>query len=339
MSQVPAVDMARLLKLRPVMKTDEEIADEANLIFQLPRKKCEQIIPELKRLNAMSDAHAHTHRVHILKKLMKKARIKHTEEHIKHMAELDAAEKVVPHGEVSKRYYNEIVGRRDFDLYGNLIKSRTWPPRKFLELQALAEKMNIEFTQKVDSAFLEVEVKADSDDELDEAATRRKHIPKLQTEKWKIGLETTYQAPVGFARNPAQPFNSLGNEHYYSYDGNWKGGEMEGMGTYLFRDGNTYSGEFHKNRPEGKGSTSYTDGQQYDGEWKAGRYEGHGESISSGGSAYVGDFAFGRRHGRGRLTFPSGLEYEGDFYDGRPHGRGRMSSKLTGWAYEGSFER
>lgn len=264
---------------------------------------------------------------------MRKARIQKIDVQLKHILELDAAEKMVPHGEVSKKCYNNIVLQRDFDLYGRMMPAKTHAPRKFLELQALAAKLNVEFTQKVDSAFLEVEVKDESDDET------TRNVPKLQTEKWKIGREDTYQAPVGLARNPAQPFNSLGNEAFYSYDGHWRKGQMHGEGKYLFRDGLSYEGEFGNNRPEGRGFTSYVDGQTYRGEWKKGRYEGKGESISTGGSEYKGEFLFGRRHGKGVLTFPSGLRYEGEFFDGRPHGRGRMSSSVTGWAYEGSFER
>ncbi len=322
-----------IIKLRPVVKTKEELEDEANLIFQLPRKTCEQIIPELKRLNAMNESHAKHHRFHVLKRLMKKARVQQLEKHLLHIAELDAAEKLVPHGEVSKKCYNDIVLKRDFDLYGNMMATKTYPPRKFLELQALAARLNVEFTQKVDSSFLEVQITHDSDEE------EAPKVPKLQTDKWKIGHATTYNAPVGLASNPAQPFNSLGNEQFYSYDGDWRHGKMQGMGKYLFRDGLAYEGEFHNNRPEGKGRTSYADGQTYVGEWKAGRYEGKGESLSSGGSHYTGDFLFGRRHGRGVLTYASGLRYEGEFFDGRPHGRGVMASKLTGWSYEGSFER
>ncbi len=172
--------MAQILKLRPVLKNQEELEDEAKLIFQLPRKKCEEMVPSLLRLNAMEEGHAHHHRIHVLKKLMKKARILNIETQIKHITNLDAAEKYVPHGEVSKKLYNDIVIQRDFDLYGHQMESRTYPPRKFLELQAIAQKLGVEFTQKVDSSFLEVVIKDDDED-------LGKKVPKLQTEKWKIG--------------------------------------------------------------------------------------------------------------------------------------------------------
>lgn len=328
-----SIATASIIKLRPVQKTPEELADEANLIFQLPRKKCDQMIPALVRLNAMESSHAQQHRIHILKRLMKKARIQKIDKQVQHMLNLDASEQIVPHGEVSKRIYNEIVVKRDFNLYGAQVKSQTWPHRKYLELQALAQRLNVEFTQKIDPAFLEIDEK-----EIVKDVEHRK-IPALQTEKWKIGLEVNHPAPVGFAPNPHQPYNSLDNESFYCYDGDWKHGKMHGMGTYLFRDGCTYEGEFEDNHPHGYGTTSYPDGQEYKGDWVKGRYEGKGVTNFCGGSKYEGEFIFGRRHGKGKLTFPSGLYYEGEFFDGQPHGRGVMRSKLTGWAYEGSFER
>lgn len=322
-----------IIKLRPVLKTPEELADEANLIFQLPRKKCDQMVPSLVRLNKMEPGHAQQHKIHILKRLMKKARVKQIDKQIHHMLHLDAAEAVVPHGEVSKRIYNDIVLRRDFDLYGGPTQSRTWPLRKYLELQALAQRLNVEFTQKVDPAFIEID-----DKDIVQDVDHRK-VPALQTEKWKIGYEERHPAPVGFANNPQQPFNSLENEGFYCYDGDWKHGKMHGMGKYLFRDGCAYEGEFADNHPHGYGTTTYPDGQVYKGDWVKGRYEGRGETSTCGGSKYEGEFVFGRRQGKGKLTFPSGLYYEGEFFDGQPHGRGVMRSKLTGWAYEGSFER
>ena len=40
-----------------------------------------------------------------------------------------------------------------------------------------------------------------------------KWVPKatrLTTEKWKIGYMENINAPVGFAKNPTKPLNSLG---------------------------------------------------------------------------------------------------------------------------------
>jgi hypothetical protein len=321
----------KILKLRPVAKTPEEIEEEKKLIFILPRKTCAQMIPELLRIKEVS-SHEQQHRMHILKKLMKIARIKEIEHKLEHITKLDEAEKVIPHGQVSKRLYNDIFVARDFDLYGNMMKPTTHPPRKHLELAVLAQKMGVEFTQKADQYYKEI----NSDDESEDEDTRRP--AKLRTEKWKIGYMTHHNPPVGLADNPARAFNSLGNEYYYSYDGEWKSGRMDGSGVYLFRDGKTYEGRFVEGKPHGEGTAYYPGGQKYEGSWDQGRYGGRGESTTCGGSKYVGDFGFGRRHGHGTLTYPSGLTYIGEFMDGKPHGRGIMTSAMSGWSYNGSFE-
>ena len=68
-------------------------------------------------------------------------------------------------------------------------------------------------------------------------------------------------------------------------------------------------------------------------------YQNEGKYESSDGIKYEGGYALGKRNGFGRLEFPSGMVYEGEFFDNQPHGRGKMTSKLTGWGYEGNFER
>jgi len=321
----------KILKLRPVAKTAEQMEEERMLIFELPRKTCAQIIPELVRMKDINH-HDHVHRMHILKKLMKIARIKGIDTKMGHLENLDAAERVIPHGEVSKRMYNEIFKARDFDLYGNMWPPVTHPPRKHLELAVLASKMGIEFTQKAEQVYQEF----NSDDESSDEEDRRKE--KLRTEKWKIGYVPHHNPPVGLADNPAPAYNSMGNEYFYSYDGEWKNGRMHGNGKYLFRDGMTYEGRFEEGKLEGEGTAFYPGGQKYVGNWRRSRYEGRGETYMLGGSKYVGEFEFGRRHGKGTLTFPSGLNYVGQFLDGQPHGRGVMTSALSGWSYDGSFE-
>eukprot|EP00601_Ochromonadales_sp_CCMP2298_P000938 CAMPEP_0173174866 /NCGR_PEP_ID=MMETSP1141-20130122/3584_1 /TAXON_ID=483371 /ORGANISM="non described non described, Strain CCMP2298" /LENGTH=384 /DNA_ID=CAMNT_0014097025 /DNA_START=111 /DNA_END=1265 /DNA_ORIENTATION=- len=267
-----------------------------------------------------------------MKKLMKNARIKDAEKQLSHMLSIDEAEKIVPHGEVSKKLYNDIFHTRDFDCYGCIMPPTAHPPRMHLELAVLASKMGVQFTQKANQEYKEVDSNSESDEEED---VRKR---KLLTEKWKIGYVESFNPPVGLAQNPARPFNSLGNEYFYSYDGEWRAGCMQGEGKYLFRDGFTYEGRFERGKQEGNGVAYYPHGQKYEGEWKEGRYFSHGETFMLGGSKYKGEFDFGRRSGKGVLTYPSGLNYVGEFFDGKPHGRGTMSSALTGWAYEGSWE-
>lgn len=207
--------------------------------------------------------------------------------------------------------------------------------RKYLEMKALAAKMNIEFTQQLDTSSIEVA----QDDDLTKHLKSMKAEERLVTHKWKVGQNEKHNAPVGLAQNPTQPFKSYDNEKYFSYDGQWKDGKLHGIGTYLFRDGKTYEGEWENNRQNGNGKAIYSDDRQYTGNWKNGRYEGRGFFTYTTGAKYMGEFSMGRRGGEGKVIYPCGLVYEGQFHDGKPHGRGIMRSELTGWRYEGSFVR
>lgn len=331
--------MAQILKLRPVLKNEEELEEERNLIFELPRKNCYQISPEFYRLRQISEkqSRVYQHRWHILKKMLKRARYEDIDRTITpYLADFDRSDKVVPHGEVSKRIYMDVFHSRNIDLYGQLRKTVKHPPRKYLELKALAEKKNIEYTQEMDNS--QFELPALTNEEEEELERRTRKIPKLTTEKWKIGKVEINYAPVGFANNPSNPYHSLGNEYYFSYDGTWKNGKMEGYGTYLFADNTTYEGYFHLNRPHGDGKCRYKTGQQFEGEYANGLFFGKGKYQSPEGLKYEGEYIEGVRHGKGKLIYPSGMIYEGNFENGKPSGRGKIISKFTGWAYEGTFK-
>ena len=103
-------------KLRPVFKTEAELIEERNQIFELPRKSCVQIVPELNRLSVKGSQSQH--RLHILKRIMKRARCENIDEHLSHVTNVDVSDKIVPEGEISKRLYEDIFVQRDFDLYG-----------------------------------------------------------------------------------------------------------------------------------------------------------------------------------------------------------------------------
>eukprot|EP00981_Chlorochromonas_danica_P008995 scaffold2392_cov166-Ochromonas_danica.AAC.11 len=371
---------AQVIKLRPVQKNEEELEEERNLIFELPRKNCVQMAPALKRLvptqsrntekelpfsqssrdrgdgsgsrrmegdapssttSSASQSNDVQHRWYVLKKILKRARYKHIDKVITpYLQDLDRSDRIVPNGEVSKKIYETIFHGREFDLYGNLQKEHRHPPRKYQELQLLASQLSVEYTQKMDERFLHNRL----DEELleEEAKERRlRALPKLTTDPWRIGKEEVTYGPVGLANDPSPPSNSLGNEGFYSYNGEWKQGLMHGRGTYLFNDGKTYVGEWQKNRPHGKGKEVYLGNLSYEGEYVGGKYQGQGkiESLDDKGAIYEGDFYGGYRHGSGRLEYPSGMMYEGEFVQGVPHGRGKMTSKLTKWSYEGSFEK
>ena len=135
---------AQVLKLRPVLKNKQEQEEERQHIFDLPRKNTAQISPEIKRLEDLAKISnsAAQHRYHILKRILRRARYKDLDNSIMpYLYELDRSDKVIPHGEVSRKMYEKVFHAREFDLYGNLRKETMHPPRKFQELSLLASQL------------------------------------------------------------------------------------------------------------------------------------------------------------------------------------------------------
>jgi hypothetical protein len=60
------------------------------------------------------------------------------------------------------------------------------------------------------------------------------------------------------------------------YDGDWKAGQMDGLGMQRWRDGTTYQGGFTNGRKHGKGVFSWPDGNKYEGGYKEDLRDGFG---------------------------------------------------------------
>jgi hypothetical protein len=224
------------------------------------------------------------------------------------------------HGEVSKRLYLKFIATQKFDLYGRRIYTHeteqlTKKERKVIDLLSKGAPPS-ERSTNTPSAF------------------------QQRARSELIGYDEVYNAPVGFKRISTLIPKSQGNDVQYSYVGQWKDGTMHGVGTYNFKDGETYQGEFRNNAPHGKGSAQYTCEGSYEGEWKDFLYDGVGMMrLADEAVVYTGQFSIGRREGRGKLELSCGVVYEGEYLNGKPHGRGVMSSTLTGYSFEGTFDR
>eukprot|EP00596_Hydrurales_sp_CCMP1899_P002142 CAMPEP_0119038418 /NCGR_PEP_ID=MMETSP1177-20130426/7355_1 /TAXON_ID=2985 /ORGANISM="Ochromonas sp, Strain CCMP1899" /LENGTH=481 /DNA_ID=CAMNT_0007001005 /DNA_START=733 /DNA_END=2178 /DNA_ORIENTATION=- len=228
-------------------------------------------------------------------------------------------------GVVSSGLYNDILETRGFDIYGRLKSKAIIEEQKDHRID-----QNVEIEEIIDQ--IDVFQK-----EKDDLLLRR--LP-LITPKWKLGEIEDYNAPVGFAKNPRKGYHSLGNEGYYSYDGEWKNGKMHGLGSYIYSDGLRFDGQFIENTMEGIGTSQYIgEGVSYEGAWRKGKFHGEGRMKCKGGSMYKGEFVTGRRERQGRLDYGVGLSYEGEFLDGKPNGRGIMASSLSGYSFEGTFVR
>ena len=75
------------------------------------------------------------------------------------------------------------------------------------------------------------------------------------------------------------------------YEGEYKGGVMDGKGTYRFADGSVYVGDYKAGKREGRGVYRFADGAVYEGEYKAGAMEGFGTYQYLDGRAEVGRYA------------------------------------------------
>ncbi|MCB9283399.1 MAG: caspase family protein [Lewinellaceae bacterium] len=147
------------------------------------------------------------------------------------------------------------------------------------------------------------------------------------------------------------------------YIGEFKDGEIHGIGACHYSDGSKYQGEWVNRYPEGRGTKTLPDGSKWTGRWKKGQpidengqvvinlfpgreiaaEEGNG-NIQTGcisgncengdgafayadGSKYEGQFAHGKPNGIGTFTHFDGDRYEGGFKDGFQHGKGALYGK------------
>ena len=64
------------------------------------------------------------------------------------------------------------------------------------------------------------------------------------------------------------------------YKGEWRNGEMEGIGVYNFKGaGDIYRGEWKSNKIHGFGTFTYASGAYYSGEFKDGKRNGLGTYV------------------------------------------------------------
>lgn len=305
---------------------------EDELFLMAPKYNCDSIAPSLERIAREKKDATREHRISIVKAMLERYRVDNPEELIKlGIRNFDQSFRHIPHGEVSKRIFNDIQKIRPFDRYAKRLIGDEYT---IAEHAALAKRK----ADGLEHQRLQVVVES----------RKRQHIPvfefdkvyplpDLMTQPWKIGIKEVPGAPVGFARDPGNVPKSEGHEVHFSYNGEWDEGMMNGQGVYLFSDGTRYEGFFKNNRPHEFGNTVYKSGASYEGSWKNGKYDGKGKLIFIDGSVYEGWFKAGKRHGTGKIVHQSGLSYEGDWKDGRPHGRGVAKSNLTKYKYEGSF--
>lgn len=136
---------------------------------------------------------------------------------------------------------------------------------------------------------------------------------------------------------------------------------LNGLGKYLFANGNTYEGNFVNGRGSGKGKVVNTDGSSYVGDFVNGKMEGRGiflsangntyngvwtnnvrsgqgtQTVKKSGEIYVGQFANDKRNGKGKVTYKNGDIYDGDWVNGLREGQATYTFQ-NGSYYIGGFK-
>jgi hypothetical protein len=100
------------------------------------------------------------------------------------------------------------------------------------------------------------------------------------------------------------------------YEGDMKGGRLNGRGTYILVNGKRYDGELRDGMFEGRGVYTYVNGDRYEGEIHNDNFHGQGTMRHKEGSTFVGTYANDLPHGFGKLTTADGRVYSGDWTNG-----------------------
>ncbi len=96
-----------------------------------------------------------------------------------------------------------------------------------------------------------------------------------------------------------------------------------------YDDGGVYEGTFKDGKQDGIGTYRLPNGYEYTGAWVDGEIRGQGVARFPNGSVYEGAFAKGKPEGFGKITFADGGTYEGDWVDGKINGTGHR--RLRQW--------
>lgn len=83
------------------------------------------------------------------------------------------------------------------------------------------------------------------------------------------------------------------NGEGWVYDGDWKAGHWNGMGTTTWYDGQTYTGEFKNDAECGHGVLTYSDGAYFEGEFQDGQ-NAEGTFCSAAGYEYAASLEDGQ---------------------------------------------
>ncbi|KAJ7012202.1 hypothetical protein NC653_002310 [Populus alba x Populus x berolinensis] len=107
-----------------------------------------------------------------------------------------------------------------------------------------------------------------------------------------------------------------------TYEGDFSGGYLHGIGTLTGLDGSEYRGAWRMNIQHGLGMKRYSNLDVYEGSWKEGMNEGCGRYSWNSGNMYIGNWKGGKMCGRGVMKWQNGDVFDGFWLNGLRHGSG-----------------
>ena len=79
--------------------------DRVKEFFEAPRDSCEDIAPELKRLQLEEDYYDQQHQLGVYKNIMERARVRNIDKHLQRIVDLDRSNKIQMSGRYSSCIY------------------------------------------------------------------------------------------------------------------------------------------------------------------------------------------------------------------------------------------
>gem|GEM_PF-1208740 len=124
-----------------------------------------------------------------------------------------------------------------------------------------------------------------------------------------------------------------------------EGNCVNGKGTFVTEEGNTYTGSFKNGKREGIGKLTSPVGSLYEGDWKNNMRDGKGKYVSNTNPGkikvtaftYVGDWKKDSMTGKGLISYFGGSYYVGEVYQNYKHGQGKMVL-LDSSSYDGFWQ-
>ena len=109
-----------------------------------------------------------------------------------------------------------------------------------------------------------------------------------------------------------------------TYRGQWKDGNLHGVGMYTEVWGGVYIGDYKNNNANGKGKYFLKSGTIFEGDFKNDLAHGKVKYISEYGDGIIGDFKEHKVNGYAVEIKENGIRYEGEWKNDLYHGKGKQ---------------